>query len=697
MTSRYQRPSLQPRIVKSGPSTVEVEGVEKVDGETIPRRHPVAKDRLHERLEPEVRTIFDILRQAARTHGHAHALGSRRVLDTHTEIKKTKDKEGKPIEKQWTYYELSDYSYLSYVQFEQRALLAGMAMRSLGLSRNDRIKIYGATSAFWFTVAHGAISQSITIVTAYDTLGEEGLSHSLKQTNALAIFLDPALLPRVTKVLNQVPYVRAIIYNDAAPQLIDQDHVSVLNKAHPDVRLLSFSEFLETGSKLATDPVPPTADDLACIMYTSGSTGSPKGVLLKHKNIVAGIAGIQPIVGCIITPGERLLAYLPLAHIIEFMYENAALYWGAVMGYGSPRTLVDSSVRKCVGDIAAFKPSIMVGVPAVWESVRKGIVTKVDSAGWLQRKLFWGALSAKENLLYWGLPGIELLDVLVFNKVKQATGGNLKVVLNGGGPIAESTLRFISFVICPMLSGYGLTETVGMGALNDPMAWSSSKVGPIPASVEIKLVDVPELNYLTSNHPPQGEIWIRGAAVTEGYLDNPVEDAKAFHDGWFKTGDIGEFDTDGNLSLIDRKKNLVKTLNGEYIALEKLEALYRSAPVVANLCVYASPLHAKPIAIVNPVPIVLCKLAKEVGELSDDDYTQLCGRPKVQSAVCKMLQGVGKQHGLQGIEMIQGVVLSDEEWTPQTGLVTNAQKLNRKALIERFNKAIEKVYADTKD
>lgn len=224
---------------------------------------------------------------------------------------------------------------------------------------------------------------------------------------------------------------------------------------------MSFGEFLDRGSKLAIDPVPPTTDDLACIMYTSGSTGLPKGVLLKHKNIVAGIAGIQVIVGPIIKPRERLLAYLPLAHIIEFMYENAALYWGAVMGYGSPRTLVDSSARKCEGDIFAFRPSVMVGVPAVWESVKKGILTKVNSSGWLQRKLFWGALSAKESLLYWSLPGIEVLDALVFDRVKQATGGNLKVVMNGGGPIAESTLRFISFVICPMLSGYGLTETVG--------------------------------------------------------------------------------------------------------------------------------------------------------------------------------------------------------------------------------------------
>lgn len=131
-------------------------------------------------------------------------------------------------------------------------------------------------------------------------------------------------------------------------------------------------------------------------------------------------------------------------------------------------------------------------------------------------------------------------------------------------------------------------NTLRMGALNDPMAWTSSKVGPIPASVEIKLVDVPELEYLTSHRPAQGEIWIRGAAVTEGYLENPEEDAKAFHDGWFKTGDIGELDTDGNLSLIDRKKNLVKTLNGEYIALEKVRASFCESVVSTRQILWRS-------------------------------------------------------------------------------------------------------------
>lgn len=233
-----------------------------------------------------------------------------------------------------------------------------------------------------------------------------------------------------------------------------------LKKEHPNVSLHSFSEFLATAPE-GIDPVPPSADDLACIMYTSGTTKAPKGALLKHSNIVAAIAGADGIIGPHVMPGERIITYLPLAHIIEFVFENLALYWGGVLGYGNPRTLSDQSVRKCLGDIRAFKPSIMVGVPAIWESIKKGIMGKVKASGLLKSNLFWGALAAKESLLYWGLPGAGVLDRLVFGNIKEATGGNLRLVMNGAGPIAEGTARFVSFAICPMINGYGLTETAG--------------------------------------------------------------------------------------------------------------------------------------------------------------------------------------------------------------------------------------------
>jgi long-chain acyl-CoA synthetase len=178
-------------------------------------------------------------------------------------------------------------------------------------------------------------------------------------------------------------------------------------------------------------------------------------------------------------------------------------------------------------------------------------------------------------------------------------------------------------------------------------------------------VDFPDAGYFSTNSPPQGEIWIRSEAVSAGYLDLEKETKEAFtDDGWFKTGDIGEWNERGELKIIDRKKNLVKTLNGEYIALEKLESIYRSCPVVGNICAYASPEHSKPVAIVVPVEAALKELASSNG-IEGNGLEDLTQNSKMNGVVLQALQSSGKKGGLSGIEIIEGVVLADEEWTPQ--------------------------------
>jgi long-chain acyl-CoA synthetase len=385
------------------------------------------------------------------------------------------------------------------------------------------------------------------------------------------------------------------------------------------------------------------------------------------------------------------------------------MFWGGTMGYGNPRTLSDASVKNCKGDIREFKPTILVGVPAVWESVKKGILAKVNAGSPIVRNLFWGAFAAKNFLVSHGLPGAGVLDAIVFNKIKDATGGRLRVCLNGGGPISTETQRFISFAITPMISGYGLTETAACGAIQDPLSWTTESLGELPGSVECKLVDFPDAGYFVTNNPPQGEIWLRGPSVVAGYLDLESETKESFtDDGWFKTGDIGEFDHHGQTRIIDRKKNLVKTLNGEYIALEKLESIYRSATVVANICVYADPNKAKPVAIIVPAEPALKKVAGDLG-VSGDHLEELVHNEKVNDAVLKQLQDVGRKGGLAGIEIIEGVILADEEWTPQNvsrnppymtrlllmifqGLTTSAQKLNRKVILEKYKKEVDHAY-----
>jgi len=710
---------------RDGPFTAEVPGAKKVDGETIPRRNIRTLEKLKSTPHPDINTVFDILSYSSNKYGNAKALGKRRLIQIHKDVKLVKTRiNGKEelVDKTWEYYELSPYTYMSFYEYEQLALKAGSGFRALGLKSPDRIHIFAATHPYWLATAHGAGSQSLPVVTAYDTLGEEALKNSLVQTKAKAIFVDPDNLSKLIAPLYEARDIQHVIYNDDDTPCIQVDpqtteyEVQKLKEAHSHLTIVSFSELIKMGESKSTHPTPPKPDDICCIMYTSGSTGIPKGVLITHRNVIASIAGVDTVVGPYLGPRDCLLAYLPLAHILEFVFESACLFWGGTMGYGNPKTISNNSTRYCHGDIMEFKPTILVGVPAVWENVKKGIMTKISKTNFFTRNLFWSALSTKilmmkfSNRIPFSSYGTSIVDKYIFSKIREATGGRLRMCLNGGSQIAQDTQRFISMCIAPLLSGYGLTETAAAGALTDPLSWTDTAFGEPPGSIEIKLVDFPAAGYYSTNTPAQGEIWIRGDSVAKGYLDLPDETAESFtRDGWFKTGDIGEFDSVGQLRIIDRKKNLVKTLNGEYIALEKLEAVYRSAGVVKNICVFVGEGKNRPVAIIIANEEALQQLATNNG-MQCNGLEDLCCDENINEVVLEELQATARNAGLRGIEILDGVVLSYAEWTPQNVcfitrmeyiegvltqsqfLVTSAQKLNRRGLAEKYRKDIEKAY-----
>jgi len=612
-------------------------------------------------------------------------------------VKKLVDGSLQEVDKKWSYFELGGYEYMSFREYHKLVLEIGSGFRKLGLVSPDRVHMFASTSAHWLATAHGAISQSMPIVTAYDTLGEDGLRHSMRATKAKAIFLEPHLLKILLQVLADARNIEFIVYNTSSEHAIRQEDLETLKSSFENIKIMSFDDLRKLGTESPKTPVPPSPDDLACIMYTSGSTGVPKGVELTHKNIVAAVAGINTTLGDYLNPGDGLLAYLPLAHIFEVLLEHVALYRGITLGYGSPRTLSEANCRNCLGDIREFKPTLLVGVPAVWETVKKGVIANVDRGGSITKAAFWSAFNAKRVLVSSGLPGGKLLDALVFNKVKAATGGRLRICLTSAAPISKETQEFISISIAPLISAYGMTETAGMGAVCDIRTWTVDACGEVESSVEVKLVDYPDAGYFSTNVPcPQGEVWIRGHSVTAGYYGSPEETAAAITDGWFKTGDIGEWDRNGHLRIIDRKKNLVKTLNGEYIALEKLESLYRSAAVVANLCVYASTSETHPIVLVQPAEPALVNLAKSLG-IEGHGLGDLVYEESIQREVLLQMQAIGRRSGLTGIEIVVGVVLADEEWTPQNNLVTATLKLNRKALFDKYQKEIGAAYSKSKN
>lgn len=280
--------TVQPRFEKRPPFSLEVKGIEKKEGETIPRRHPKTVDKLQSTPHPDINTIFDILQYSSKTYGNAKALGSRKLVKTHQESKKIKkmvDGKEQEVDKKWTYFELSGYKYLSFTEYKNLAMQIGSGLKKLGMQPQDRLHIFAATSAHWLASAHGAMSQSMAIVTAYDTLGEEGLKHSLVATGAKTIFLDPHLLTTLINPLKEAKEIKNVIWN--SEHEVKQEHVEKLKAAHDHLTIMSFEELRKLGEQNPAEAVPPKPEDLCCIMYTSGSTGTPKGVPLKHKNVVA--------------------------------------------------------------------------------------------------------------------------------------------------------------------------------------------------------------------------------------------------------------------------------------------------------------------------------------------------------------------------------------------------------------------------
>jgi len=419
-------------------------------------------------------------------------------------------------------------------------------------------------------MAHSCASISITIATAYDTLGADGLAHSFNEPNCVGVFTNAELLPVVTRVLPKTPSIKYVIYDGEPPSNV----LESLGAAQSDVKVYSIGQLRELGKDKPTEALEarrPKSDSVACIMYTSGSTGPPKGVVITHANLVASVGGVLKLFGHHISPADRYLAYLPLAHVLEYIVELITIFVGIPTCYGRVKTLTDASVRNCKGDLATCKPTIMTGVPAVWENIKKGITAKVQSSGIIRQTIFYCALEAKKRKI----PVLSTVADYIFGSVRSATGGHLRIALSGGAALSRETQEFLSIVLVDILSGafpivylvkeilahktcllgYGMTETCGMCSILPPELMQYGVVGlPVPSS-EIKLLDVPDAGYLSTNNPPQGEVCIRGSSVMSGYYKRPDlnNDESVFtKDGWLRTGDIGQWNLDGTLSIIDR-------------------------------------------------------------------------------------------------------------------------------------------------
>ncbi|KAG2324384.1 hypothetical protein Bca52824_007112 [Brassica carinata] len=629
--------------------------------------------------------LFDI---SCKNHSERFFLGTRRLIAREVET----SQDGKVFEK----LHLGDYQWKTFGQTLEAVCSFASGLVQIGHKSEERVAIFADTREEWFIALQGCFRRNVTVVTIYSSLGEEALCHSLNETEVTTVICGNKELKKLMDISQQLETVKRVI-------CMDDEFPS---EASSTWTTTSLSDVQKLGRESPVDPNFPLSADVAVIMYTSGSTGLPKGVMMTHGNVLATVSAVMTIVPDL---GKRdtYMAYLPLAHILELAAESVMATIGSAIGYGSPLTLTDTSnkIKKGTkGDVTALKPTIMTAVPAILDRVRDGVRKKVDAKGGVAKKLFDFAYARRLSAINgswlgaWGLEKL-LWDLLVFGKIRAVLGGKVRYLLSGGAPLSGDTQRFINICVgAPIGQGYGLTETCAGGTFSEFDDTSVGRVGaPLPCSF-VKLIDWPEGGYLTSDKPmPRGEIVIGGSNITLGYFKNEEKTKEVYKVDekgmrWFYTGDIGQFHPDGCLEIIDRKKDIVKLQHGEYVSLGKVEAALSISPYVENTMVHADPFYSYCVALVVAAQQTLEGWASKQG-IEFTNFEELCAKEQAVKEVYASIVKAAKQSRLEKFEIPAKIKLLAAPWTPESGLVTAALKLKRDVIKKEFSEDLTKLYA----
>ncbi|GMT20856.1 hypothetical protein PFISCL1PPCAC_12154, partial [Pristionchus fissidentatus] len=621
---------------------------------------------LNEYPHEGVKTLYDVFLRSVKVYGKKDCLGER--------------KNDGP-------YEFEDYETIH----KKARAFGSTLVGKLGLkpSNSTNVGIYSRNCARWFISALGATSQSMAIVPLYDTLGADAAEFIINQAEIEVVVVDKAeKAVRLLEIRQRLPSLRHIVVifeNELTEEIREKG-------AQAGLVVHKFSEIIEEGERNPKPDVKPSEDDIYIISYTSGTTGTPKGVMLTHRNLLVGVlTTVQSILDTFV-PGyfgqdEVLLSFLPLSHMIEQNSHWVMMHFGGAIGY------YRGDITKLSEDMQSLKPTFLPLVPRLMNRIYDNVMAKVNSASFIVRALFELAKWAKlTDLLRHGIfQSDSIWDKIVFGKIRALIGGRVKFVLFGSAPIADEVLQTLRAAFgCVMLEVYGLTESTAVACVTWPADSRPGHCGGPASCTLIKLEDVPDMNYFAAEG--KGEVLLKGTSITKGYYKEPQKTAELFdEDGCMRTGDIGWLRKDGTLKLIDRKKNIFKLAQGEYVAPEKIEQIYARAPLVQQVYVDGNSLERWLIAVVVPETAAL----QEWDELENGQkrtIEEICKDTKTAEHVLSTMVKIGKENKLNSIEQVKKVILESDPFSVENGLLTPTLKAKRPQLRIKYAEAMAAVY-----